>query len=174
MKDAFALVVGTLGEQGTERCGGWRGHAHPCAVTGHAMLRHSVGVGAGFLRGVLCQKHERLRISFGARALGCGRGWWFGGGWTWIVAFHRWCQCGIKVRLCVFSVVPLTTRNRRTTTLRNFKHVSDSLMLRQHVLVIANVLDRDSSINSKCPSPVNVTRRCHSAVDMRHAGLALA
>ena len=31
------------------------------------MLRYSVGVGAGFLRGGLCQKDERLRISFGAR-----------------------------------------------------------------------------------------------------------
>ena len=49
------LLVGVA-----EGCGGWRGHAHPCAVTGHAMLRYSVGVGAGFLRGVLCQKDERL------------------------------------------------------------------------------------------------------------------
>ena len=45
------LLVGVA-----EGCGGWRGHAYPCAVTGYAMLRYSVGVGVGFLRGVLCQK----------------------------------------------------------------------------------------------------------------------
>ena len=34
--------------------------------------------------------------------------------------------------------------------------------------------DPDFSINSECLPPVNVTRRCHSAADMRHASLALA
>ena len=96
------LLVGAA-----EGCGGWRGHAYPCAVTGHAMLRHGVGVGAGFLRGVLCQKDERLRISVGA--VGCDVRWvwvwvWFGGGWIWIVAFCRWHQCGIKVGLCAGRV----------------------------------------------------------------------
>ena len=67
--------------------GGWRGHAYPCAVTGHVMLRYSVGV--EFYLGCV---------------LGCGCGWWFGGGWTWIVAFCRWYQCGIKVRLCAGRV----------------------------------------------------------------------
>ena len=51
----------------------------------------------------------------------------------------------------VFSVVLLRTL-----------YISDLLILRQH------------SINSKCLSPINVTRRCHSAVDVRYAGLALA
>ena len=48
------LLVGVA-----EGCGGWRRHAHPCAVTGHAVPRCSVGVGAAFLRGVLCQKDEK-------------------------------------------------------------------------------------------------------------------
>ena len=67
------LLVGVA-----EGCGGWRGHAYPCAVTGYAMLRYSVGVGVGFLRGVLCQKDERLRISFGA--VGCDVCWGVGVG----------------------------------------------------------------------------------------------
>ena len=45
------LLVGAA-----EGCGGWQGHAYPCAVTGYAMLRYGVGVGVGFLRGVLCVK----------------------------------------------------------------------------------------------------------------------
>ena len=52
------LLVG-VAEGTAEGCGGWRGHAYPCAVTGYAMLRYSVGVGVGFLRGVLCQKDEK-------------------------------------------------------------------------------------------------------------------
>ena len=44
------------------------------------MLRCGVGVGVGFLRGVnvLCQKDERLRISFGA--VGCDVRWGVGVG----------------------------------------------------------------------------------------------
>ena len=32
-----------------EGWGGRRGHAYPCAVLGHAMLRYSVGVGLGVM-----------------------------------------------------------------------------------------------------------------------------
>ena len=39
------LLVGVA-----EGWGGRRGYAHPCAVLGHAMLRHSVGVGLGVMR----------------------------------------------------------------------------------------------------------------------------
>ena len=65
------LLVGVA-----EGCGGWRGHAYPCAVTGHAMLRCSVGVGAGFLRGVLRQKDEKAsNFIWGARwGVGVGGG----------------------------------------------------------------------------------------------------
>ena len=39
------LLVGVA-----EGWGGRRGHACPCAVLGHAMLRYSVGVGLGVMR----------------------------------------------------------------------------------------------------------------------------
>ena len=39
------LLVGVA-----EGWGGRRGHACPCAVLGHAMLRHGVGVGVGVMR----------------------------------------------------------------------------------------------------------------------------
>ena len=39
------LLVGVA-----EGWGGRRGHACPCAVLGHSMLRHSVGVGVGVMR----------------------------------------------------------------------------------------------------------------------------
>ena len=39
------LLVGVV-----EGWGGRRGHAHPCAVLGHAMLRYRVGVGLGVMR----------------------------------------------------------------------------------------------------------------------------
>ena len=64
------LLVGAA-----EGCGGWRGHAYP---SGYAMLRYGVGVGVGFLRGVLCQKYESLQILFGA--VGCDVCWGVGVG----------------------------------------------------------------------------------------------
>ena len=39
------LLVGAA-----EGCGGWRGHAYPCAVTGCAVLRYGVGVVLGVMR----------------------------------------------------------------------------------------------------------------------------
>ena len=60
------LLVGVA-----EGCGGWRGHAYPCAVTGYAMLRYSVGVGVGFLR---VKKMKGFEVYLGHVCWGVGVG----------------------------------------------------------------------------------------------------
>ena len=73
------LLVGVA-----EGWGGRRGHAYACAATGYAMLRYSVGVGVGFLRGVLCQTASNF--IWGRRDVCWGLG--VGGGLVGVTLSH--------------------------------------------------------------------------------------